>query len=135
MWFTATFSFQSAIAHTPFESSARVTVFSDHIEAVVTSGTGLAGVLLKDTGIDPTQARAFSGTKAAPEISQRIISLEADGQIVPAESVKVHGDGLEAMFVVTFPRPVPGAIQLTANYASQVPAGSVSPLVIVDEQG
>lgn len=134
-WFTAVLLIQTAIAHTPFESNARVTVFADHIEAAVTSGMGLAAALLQETGIDPTQARGFGGAKAAPEISQRIIGLEADGQIISAESVKVLGDGLEAMLVVTFPRPAAGTIKLSANYASHVPAGSVSPLVIVDEQG
>jgi hypothetical protein len=107
-WFTAVLLIQTAIAHTPFESNARVTVFADHIEAAVTSGMGLAAALLQETGIDPTQARGFGGAKAAPEISQRIIGLEADGQIISAESVKVLGDGLEAMLVVTFPRPAAG---------------------------
>ena len=134
-WFTAVLLIQTAIAHTPFESSARVTIFNDHIEVSVTSGTGMAGELLKDTGIDPTQARGFGGAKAAPEISQRIIGLEADGQSISAEAVKVLGDGLETMLVVTFARPATGSIKLAANYASHVPSGSVSPLVIVDEHG
>lgn len=133
--FTAVLLLQTATAHTPFESSARVTVFTDHIEAALTSGTGMAGGLLKDTGIDPTKPSGFAGVKAAPEISQRIIGLETGGQAIPAEAVKVMGDGLEAMLVVSFPRPAAGAIKLSANYASHVPSGSVSPLVIVDEQG
>lgn len=126
---------QPAPAHTPFESNARITIFADHIEAAVTSGTGMAGALLQDTGIDPTKPSGFAGVKAAPEISQRIIGLEADGQVVPAESVKVLGDGLEAMLVVTFPRPPASAIKLSANYSTHVPAGTVSALVVVDEQG
>lgn len=129
------FLLQTVLAHTPFESSARITIFSDRIEASLTTGTGMAGELLKHTGIDPTKPSGFAGTNAAPEISQRIISLEADGQVVPANSVKLLGDGLEAMLVVTFPRPAPPAIKLSANYATHVPAGTVSPLVIVDEQG
>ncbi len=134
-WFFAMLLIPTVSAHTPFESSARVTIFENQIEAAVTSGTGLAAALLQETSIDPTQARGFGGAKAAPEISRRIIGLEADGQVIPAVSVKVHGDGLEAMLVVTFPHPAAGAIKLSANYASHVPSGSVSPLVIVDEQG
>lgn len=134
-WFSAVLLTQTGIAHTPFESNARLTVFTNHIEAALTSGTGLAGELLKDTGIDPTKPSGFAGIKAAPEISHRIIGLEADGQIISADSVTLMGDGLEAMLVVTFPRPAAGAIKLSANYASHVPSGSVSPLVIVDEQG
>ncbi len=133
--FSAVLLLQTALAHTPFESNARVTVFPDHIEAALSSGTGLAGALLKDTGIDPTKPSGFAGVKAAPEISHRIIGLEADGQIVPADSVKLQGDGLEAMLIVTFPRPPAGSIKLSANYASHVPAGAVSALVVVDEHG
>ncbi|MGC3956847.1 MAG: HupE/UreJ family protein [Verrucomicrobiota bacterium] len=127
---------QTATAHTPFESSARVTVFADHIEAALTSGTGLAATLLQETGIDPTQAKGFNGAKTSPSISQRIIRLETGGQSIPAEAVKVLGDGLETMLVVTFPRPADNqAIKLSANYSSHIPSGNVSPLVIVDEQG
>ena len=134
-WFSAVLLIQTAVAHTPFESNARLTVFTNHIEAALTSGTGMAGELLKETGIDPTKPSGFAGVKAAPEISHRIIELEANGQIISADSVKLMGDGLEAMLVVTFPRPAAGDIRLSANYASHVPSGSVSPLVIVDEQG
>ena len=126
---------QTATAHTPFESSARITIFSDRIEASITTGTGMAGELLKNTGIDPTRPSGFAGVKAAPEVSQRIIDLEADGQVIPAEAVKVLGDGLEAMLVVTFPRPTTSVIKLSANYSAHVPAGTVSALVVVDEQG
>jgi hydrogenase/urease accessory protein HupE len=134
-WFLAVLFVQTAPAHTPFESNARVTVFADHIEAAVTAGTGLAGALLQEAGIDPTQARGFSGAKAAPEISQRIISLESDGQSIPAQSVRVHGDGLESMLVVKFPRPAANAVKLSAHYASHLPAGAISALVVADEQG
>lgn len=134
-WFSAVLLIQTAVAHTPFESNARLTILANHIEATLTSGTGLASELLKDTGIDPTKPSGFAGVKAAPEISHRIIGLEADDQIISADSVKLMGDGLEAMLVVTFPSPPAGKIKLTANYASHVPSGSVSPLVVVDEQG
>jgi hydrogenase/urease accessory protein HupE len=134
-WFIVVFSIQTAPAHTPFESSARVTIFADHIEAAVTAGTGLAGALLQEAGIDPTQPRGFSGAQAAPEISQRIISLESDGQSIPAQSVRVHGDGIESMLVVNFPRPTANAIKLSAHYASHLPAGAISALVVADEQG
>lgn len=140
VWLVATFLLagflsRPASAHTPFESNTRITFFTDEIEAAVTSGTGLAGELLKDTGIDPTKPSGFAGVKAAPEVSQRIIGLEADGQVIPAESVKMMGDGLEAMLVVTFPRPAASAFKLSAHYAAHVPAGTVSALVVVDEQG
>ncbi len=135
IWLLTGFLLQTALAHSPFESNARITIFTDHLEAAVTTGTGMAGELLQGTGIDPTKPSGFGGIKAAPEISQRIIGLEAAGQFIPAESVKVLGDGLEAMLVVTFPRPPAGSIKLSANYASQVPAGTVSALVVVDEQG
>lgn len=132
---TGFFLRQTALAHTPFESNARITIFADHIEAAVTSGTGMAGELLKNTGINPTRPAGIKGVTVPPEIGHRILSLEADGQVVSANSVKLLGDGLEAMLVVTFPRPKTSTIKLTANYASHVPVGSVSPLVIVDEQG
>jgi hydrogenase/urease accessory protein HupE len=133
--FTVILFVQTAPAHTPFESSARVTVFADHIEAAITAGTGLTGALLQETGIDPAQPRGFSGAKATPEISQRIISLESDGQSIPAQSVRVHGDGLESMLVVKFPRPAANAVKFSAHYASHLPAGAISALVVADEQG
>ena len=37
-WFSAVLLIQTAIAHTPFESNARLTVFTNHIEAALTSG-------------------------------------------------------------------------------------------------
>jgi hydrogenase/urease accessory protein HupE len=135
IWLLTGFLLQTVTAHSPFESNARITIFAGHIEAAVTSGTGLAGELLKDTGIDPTKPSGFAGVKVTPEISQRIIGLEAAGQVIPADSVKLQGDGLEAMLVVTFPRPPAGSIKLSANYASHVPAGTVSALVVVDEPG
>lgn len=132
---TVFFLRQTALAHTPFESNARITIFADHIEAAVTSGTGMAGELLKNTGIDPTRPAGIKGVTVPPEIGHRILSLEADGQVVSANSVKLLGDGLEAMLVVIFPRPTVSAIKLSANYATHVPAGTVSALVVVDEQG
>src|SRR5690242_7741810 len=85
IWLLAGFLLPTALAHSPFESNARITIMGDKIEAAITTGPGLASELLKDTGIDPTRASGSRGVAVAPEMSHRILSLEADGQPVPAQ--------------------------------------------------
>lgn len=123
-----------AQAHAPFDSNARVTVLEQTIEATVTVGAGLTELLLKDSGVQsfPNQGVGM-GTILPVELASRFFELEASGQRISASQLRVLSDGLEALYVVTYPRPTGETFRLRAQFARHLPATNFCALVLVDD--
>ena len=124
----------SADAHAPFDSNARVTVLEQSIEATDTVGTGLTELLLKDSGVQsfPNQG-VGRGTVLPVELATRFFEMEAGGQNISASQLRVLSDGLEALYVVTYPRPTGEAFRLRTPFARHLPATNFCALVVVDD--
>lgn len=124
----------SVQAHAPFDSNARVTVLEQTIEATVTVGTGLTELLLKDSGVSsfPNQGVGM-GTILPVELAGRFFEMEANDKNIPATQLRVLSDGLETLFVVTYPRPTSDAFRLRAQFARQLPASNLCALVVTDD--
>jgi hypothetical protein len=124
----------SVYAHAPFDSNARVTVLEQTIEATVTVGTGLTELLLKDSSVHsfPNQGVGM-GTILPVELAARFFEMEAGGQNIPATQLRVLSDGLEALFIVTYPRPTSEAFRLRAQFARHLPGSNFCALVVTDD--
>lgn len=123
-----------AQAHAPFDSNARVTVLEQTIEATVTVGTGLTELLLKDSGVQSFPNHGVGmGTILPIELAARFFEMEAGGQNIPATQLRVLSDGLEALYVVTYPRPTGETFRLRAPFARHLPATNFCALVVVDD--
>ena len=124
----------SAQAHAPFDSSARVIVLEQEIEATVTVGTGLAEQLLADSGGQSIPTAGVGPGKVLPvELAGRFFELEANDQKIAATQLRVLSDGLEALFIVTYPRPTGEAFRLRAQFARHLPATNFCALVVADD--
>ena len=121
-------------AHSPFDCNGRVTVSEESIEATVTVGTGLAAELIKGSGVTSLpRSGVGTGMILPAELANRFFEIESSGNQINASSVRVLSDGLEALFVVTFPRPTSPDIRLHARFAKQLPASSFSALIVTDD--
>ncbi len=128
------FCFSPAQAHAPFDSSARVIVLEQEIEATVTVGTGLAEQLLADSGGQSIPTAGVGPGKVLPvELAGRFFELEANDQKIAATQLRVLSDGLEALFIVTYPRPTGEAFRLRAQFARHLPATNFCALVVADD--
>lgn len=124
----------TAHAHAPFDSNARVTVLEQTIEATVTVGTGLTELLLKDSDVNSFSNQGVGmGTILPVELAGRFFELEANDKRIAATQLRVLSDGLEALFVVTYPRPNTEAFRLRAQFARQLPASNFCALVVTDD--
>ena len=124
----------SVRAHSPFDCNARITVTEQSIEATVTVGTDLAAQLIKDSGVTSLpRSGVGTGMILPAELANRFFEIESSGNQINASSVRVLSDGLEALFVVTFPRPTSPDIRLHARFAKQLPASSFSALIVTDD--
>lgn len=132
--FNAFFVSPAARAHAPFDSSARVIVLEQEIEATVTVGTGLADQLLADSGGQSIPTTGVGPGKVLPvELAGRFFELEANDQKIAATQLRVLSDGLEALFIVTYPRPNSEAFRLRAQFARQLPPTNFCALVVTDD--
>lgn len=121
-------------AHSPFDCNARVAVSEESIEATVTVGTGLAAELIKGSGVTSLPTTGVgTGTILPIELANRFFEIESAGKQINVSSVRVLSDGLEALFVVTFPRPDSSDIRLHARFARQLPPSSFSALIVTDD--
>lgn len=122
-----------AQAHSPFDSTARVTVLEQNIEASLVVGNGLTEKLLQDSGITsvPTVGR---GTTLPLDLAARLFEIGFQGTNLPATQLRVLSDGLESTFVVTYPRPATDTFRLRAAYAKHLPESGFSALVVTDDQ-
>jgi len=128
------FASPTAHAHAPFDSNARVTVLEQTIEATVTVGTGLTELLLKDSDVNSFSNQGVGmGTILPVELAGRFFELEANDKKIAATQLRVLSDGLEALFVVTYPRPNTEAFRLRAQFARQLPASNFCALVVTDD--
>lgn len=123
-----------AQAHAPFDSSARVIVLEQEIEATVTVGTGLAEKLLDDSGGQSIPISGVGPGKVLPvELADRFFEMEAHDKKIVATQLRVLSDGLEALFIVTYPRPTSEAFRLRAQFARQLPGSNFCALVVTDD--
>jgi hydrogenase/urease accessory protein HupE len=128
-----TLSLLPAQAHSPFDSTARVTVLEHNLEAELVVGIGLTEQLLKESGVGiiPKTSR---GTVLPIHLTTRLFEIEVAGTNLPATQLKVLSDGLESTFVVTYPRPATNSIRLRATFAKHLPESAFSALVVTDDQ-
>jgi hydrogenase/urease accessory protein HupE len=126
-------SFSTARAHSPFDSTARVTVLEQNLEAALVVGSGLTEKLLENSGVTsiPNVGR---GITLPTSQAIRLFEIEAGGTNLPATQLRVLSDGLESTFVVTYPRPIANTFRLRATFAKHLPDGGFSALVVTDEQ-
>lgn len=122
-----------AYAHSPFDSTARVTVLEQNLEASLVVGTGLTEKLLQDSGVTsvPTVGR---GATLPLDLARRLFEIGVNGTNLPATQLRVLSDGLESTFVVTYPRPTTDTLRLRATYAKHLPESGFSALVVADDQ-
>lgn len=124
----------SAQAHAPFDSSARIIVLEQEIEATVTVGTGLAEKLLTDSGGQSIPTTGVGPGKVLPvELAGRFFEMESNDKMIAATQLRVLSDGLEALFVVTYPRPPAEAFRLHSQFARHLPGSNFCALVVTDD--
>src|SRR6187551_3651262 len=93
-----------ARAHSPFDSTAHVTVMEKNLEASLVVGSGLSEKLLRDSGVSAIPNTGVGmGTTLPIALATRLFEIEAAGTNLPATQVRVLSDGLESTFVVTYP--------------------------------
>lgn len=130
----ALFSSPWVHAHAPFDSSARVIVLEQEIEATVTVGTGLAEKLLEDSNGQSIPTTGVGLGKVLPiELAGRLFELEANDKKIAPTQLRVLSDGLEALFIVTYPRPNTEGFRLRAQFARQLPSTNFCALVVTDD--
>lgn len=122
-------------AHSPFDSNAHITVMEQNLEASLVVGTGLTEQLLKDSGVGPLPNTGVGmGTSLPLQVAPRLFEIEVAGTNLPASQLRVLSDGLEATFVVIYPRPPSDTFRVHATFARHLPASGFSALVVTDDQ-
>jgi hydrogenase/urease accessory protein HupE len=113
-------------AHSPFDSTAHITVTAQTLEATLVVGSGLAGQLLKDSEFQ-------TGAPLPLTLAPRLFEIEAAATNVPATQLRVSTEGADSTFVVIYPRPATALFRLRATYSQHLPAAGFSALVVSDE--
>src|SRR6478736_3365740 len=122
-------------AHSPFDSTAHLTVMEQSLEASLVVGSGLSDKLLQDSGVPAIPNTGVGmGTTLPITLATRLFEIETAGTNLPATRVRVLSDGLESTFVVTYPRPATDSFRLRAAFAKHLPASGFSALVVTDDQ-
>lgn len=133
--FCLVFAVTHAHAHSPFDSTAHVTVRQDRLEASLVVGSGLAKQLLMDSGAASLPENGIAAVSTIPlPLAAQLFDIEIAGTNLPATQLRVRSEELESTFVVTYPRPATESFRLRAIYARHLPASSFSALVVTDDQ-
>lgn len=103
------------------------------LEASVVAGSSLAGEILKDSGQTIPTSGVGSGKILPVELAGRFFEIESNGQRLEPTELRVLSDGLEAMFIVRFPKPSVATFQVVAKFAPSLPSSGFCALVVADE--
>lgn len=124
---------QSALAHTPFDCSARVIVHADSAEVMLTVGTTLGENFLKPAGISPGQLPAGHPFALAPDFATNLFTASADGQSLPPREADVITDGIEFQFHFEYALAPAKSLGIGTHFIPALKPPRVAPLVLTDE--
>ncbi len=130
----------TARAHGPFDNSSHLIVSDDALELSVTMGMDGSRQFLLNAGLSEAEAttaltvRGPSSTSPlSVDLAPKFFEVNADGKILAARSVSVMTDGLEANFILTYPRPASGGLALRALYFNGIEAMRPGSFIATDE--
>jgi len=125
----------TALAHGPKDHSARLTLMGDQMELGVTLGPDLAAAALNHAGLAPAAVAELLASRGpsghgpvSAAGSAALVGLRVGDQDLSPTRAIVMTDGLEYLFVLTFPRPIEGALSVHARYLEALedaPSGSL----------
>ncbi len=129
----------TAHAHAPFDHSSRLTVGETKLELTVTMGGDAAVQFLTNCGVDSNLALSVTRESAARplslEVAARIYEVRAGGKPLAAEKLTAFTEGLETLFIVVYPRPDGGVLDLRALFFNGIEPMKTGAFVAEDESG
>jgi len=115
-----------ALAHGPYDHSARLFVGGDKLELMVTMGTDAAQGFLTGAGHASSVKGVLSRTAGQTpfelplELVPRLFKISSSGEPLHASNVTIITDGLESIFTVAYPRLPEGTLELQAVYLKNI---------------
>ena len=125
----------NALAHAPFDCSARVIVHEDSAEIAVTVGTTLGENFLKVAQINPSRLASGHPFALNPEMATNFFAAGADGKTLPPRAAGVTTDGLEFQFHFEYALAPAQSLRLEAFFLPALKPPRIAPLVLTDENG
>ena len=89
---------QNALAHAPFDCSARVIIHGDSAEIAITVGAALGETFLRTVRLTPGQLPNGHPFALNPDMAANFFTVAADGKTSPPREADVIGDGMEFQF-------------------------------------
>ncbi len=126
---------QIALAHAPFDCSARVIVHADSAEVMLTVGTALGENFLRPANISPGQLPAGHPFALAPGFAINLFTASADGQSLPPREADVITDGIEFQFHFEYALAPARSLGIGTHFIPALKPPRVASLVLTDENG
>src|ERR1019366_7609048 len=126
---------QIALAHAPFDCSARVIVRADSAEVTVTVGTTLGENFLRVAHLTPGQLPSGHSFALSLEMATNFFTVAADGKISAPRAADVIGDGLEFQFHFDYALAPMKSLRLRSHFLPALRPPQAAPLVLTDENG
>ncbi|MFD0893868.1 hypothetical protein KBB96_10625 [Luteolibacter ambystomatis] len=119
----------SALAHQPYESSARARLDGDGVELVITTSLEIAGLLAGEPLADAAVLERMA--------TERVVLYEAsaDGRKLDPQRVFAAIRNNEAVFSMVYPVERPSGLSFRAVYLNKLPPGYGGSLEVVDAAG
>lgn len=131
-----------ASAHDPLDCSARLMAQVDRIEITVTLGVEGARQILAMGGLDAAGVAEAMRPRGPhntidlpPTLASHFFELKIGDERLAARKVVELSDGMEVVFIVVYPRPPSGSLNIRANCYDEIPNLRNGSLVAYDEQG
>jgi len=118
-----------ALAHQPYESSARARIDGEEMELVVTTSLEIAGMLAEEPLADAAVLERMA--------TERVVLYEAsaDGRKLEPQRVFAAVRNNEAVFSMVYPAANPSGLSFHAVYLDKLPPGYGGSLEVVDATG
>ena len=126
---------QNALAHAPFDCSARVIVHEDSAEIAVTVGATLGENFLKVAQIHPNRLASGHPFALNPAMATNFFAAGADGKTLSPRAANVTTDGLEFQFRFEYALVPAKSLRLEAFFLPALNPPRAAPLVLTDENG
>jgi len=127
-------------AHDPFDFSSRMAVTGEHVELTVTMGLDGVRELLAGAGLAKEEIAATiravgpdAIVQQSPTLARHFFELKSGGELLAAQNVVSHSEGMEVLFTLTYPRPTAGVLEVRAACYDTITGLRVGSLIAYDE--
>ena len=126
---------QNALAHAPFDCSARVIVHADFAEITVNTGSTLGENFLRAARVAPGQLPNGHPFVLPADTAESFFTVDADGIELQPREADVIGDGLEFQFHFEYALAPAKTMRLQSWFVPALRSPGVAALVLTDENG